>query len=369
MHRRIRSVATTLVVVLGAGLALAKDEAPKPFDRVKLRLELLQSMDRRIADRAARAHLEARMMLDRVLPLPYLGVDADPVEGGMSVTKVYPLTGAESAGVKLGDVITQVGDYPAGTPADLGLAIRAHEVGDTVPVRLRRDGKELELQAHLGTRPEEDEDEAEQFPAYAYHPEVSHTDRHLDFQGLDAGASCDLLEPLLGGHGRPPHYVARREGKAVYLRQDDGDPTGIRFPMAWVREFWAHDVVAKVRFRLAGGRQDQAAGLVVRGLNDYTYLVARANAVEGDLRIFRAANGLRRTLPGARGKVQVGDGAWHVLRVRAEGPRITAQVDGGPEVVGYDTYVSGGRAGLWTKSDAVTDFDDLELHPLAAKDR
>ena len=364
MDFRMRHVLMGLVVLAAASWAGADDGTPEPFDRVKLRLELLQSMDQRIEDRAAAAHLEARLMLDRIMPLPYVGIDADPVEGGMKITKIYPLTGAEKAGLRAGDVIVAVGRYPATTPKELGLAIRTHEVGDTVTVRLRREGKGMDAAVHLGTRPEEDEDEAEQFPAYASKPEVARTPRAYDFQDVTAAAWPEALEPVLGGHGNPPRFVGRREGEQVFLRQEDGDPTGIRFPMALVRRFWSPDVVVRVRFRLAGGRQDQAAGIVIRGQNEYTYLVARANAVEGDLRIFRAAHGLRRTLPGARGLVSVGDGAWHTLEVRAEGPKITARVDDGPEVVGYDTYVRGGRVGLWTKSDAISDFDDLDVRPL-----
>jgi len=369
MPIRFRLMVALSVVVLATGWALAKDEPEAPFDRVKLRLALLHSMDRQIEEHAARAHLEARLLLDRELPLPYLGIDADPVEGGMAVTKVYPSTGAAAAGLAVGDVVLRVGDAPAGTPAQLGLAIRAHEVGDEVRVTYRRGDVQAQVAALLGTRPEEDEDEDEQFPAYAEKPEIARTERRFDFQDVPAGSGADVLEAVLGGHGHAPRYVVHADGSARFLRQEDGDPTGIRFPMALAREFWAHDVVARVRFRLVGGAQDRAAGLVVRGVNDYTYLVARVNAVEGDLRIFRAAHGLRRTLPGARGAVAVGDGAWHVLEVRAEGARISARVDGGEEVVGYDTYVRGGRAGLWTKSDAVSDFDDLELHPLPAPTR
>ena len=346
MTARIRPAGAILVVVLAAGWALAKETPDAPFDRVKLRLALLRAMDRQIEDRAARAHLEARMLLDRELPLPYLGIDADPVEGGMHVTKVYPLTGAATADLRVGDVVLRVGSAPADTPARLGLAIRAHDVGERVQVTYRRGEAEAVVETLLGTRPEEDEDEDEQFPAYADKPEVARVERSFDFQELAAGATAGALEAVLGGHGRAPRYVGHREGTQGFVRQEDGDPTGIRFPMALVKEFWAHDVLARVRFRLVAGNQDQAAGLVVRGVNEYTYLVARVNAVEGDLRIFRAAHGLRRTLPGARGTVSVGDGAWHVLEVRAEGARISARVDDGPEVVGYDTYVRGGRAGF-----------------------
>ena len=74
---------------------------------------------------------------------------------------------------------------------------------------------------------------------------------------------------------------------------------GIRFPMALVSNVEADDVVGRIRFRVVGGAQDRAAGILLRYRDPYNYLVARANSVEGDLRIFRTVNGLRRTLPGA----------------------------------------------------------------------
>ena len=78
-------------------------------------------------------------------------------------------------------------------------------------------------------------------------------------------------------------------------------------------------------------------------------------------------NGVRRTLPGARAMGISDDDAWHTLEVRAEGPKLTAIVDGRIQAVGYDTYLPAGRVGLWTKSDAVSDFDDFEIEPSEAR--
>jgi len=154
-----------------------------------------------------------------------------------------------------------------------------------------------------------------------------------------------------------------REGEDSFLRQTADDRTGIRFPMAVVKDTVLGDGSVRVRFRFAGGEQDRAAGILLHWQNEANYLVARANAVEEDLRIFRIVNGVRRTLPNGRATGVPADGEWHELEFRAEGPRLTATMDGRIEVVAYDTYLPAGRVGLWTKSDAISDFDDLDVRP------
>ncbi len=361
--RTLALVASSLAALVCPS-AVADDPvpaAPRVFDRVKVRTEMLARMDAKIDAEAAEAHLDARILLDETMPLPYLGVDADPAEGGMKVTKVYPATGAEAAGLKEGDVVLSVDGRPTPDAAALGLAIRAHDVGDPLVFRWRRDGVESEAKSVLRKRPEEDEDEEEQFAYAQGGPNEQRDSIRFDFEGRKAGEPpADALEPLLGGHGRAPLWYVRIEGTSSFLRQEDDDPTGIRFPMLWAKGFSSRDVEAEVRFRLWSGRQDRAAGIVVRGENPWTYLVARANAIEGDLRIFRVVQGLRRTLPGGKAKVAIDDKAWHTLRVSAQGATIEARVDDGPAVSSYDTFVRGGRVGLWTKSDSVTDFDDLK---------
>jgi len=320
-------------------------------------------MDAEIDARAGREHLAARLMLDELLPIAYLGLDADEADGGMRITKVFPDTGAAAAGLREGDVVLAV----AGTRTEIGLAlgraIRRHRPGESVEVRYRRDGAESTVSAVLSKRPEEDEDEEEQFPEQrpgAAPPSPA----ALDFEGEPPGSLPALLESVLSGHGLPPRWIVVSDAGGARLRQDAADRTGIRFPMALVRDFAARDVAASVRFRFVGGAQDRAAGVVLRYRDPGNYLVARCNAVEGDLRIFRTANGVRRTLPGAIVRAEIGDEAWHTLTFRAEGPKLTATVDGKATATSYDTFLGAGRVGLWTKSDAVSDFDDLSFAPI-----
>lgn len=64
---------------------------------------------------------------------------------GVYVQSVAEDGAAESAGVKVGDVITQVGGVTVNTVSELQEQIGRHRPGDNVPVALMREGKEKML--------------------------------------------------------------------------------------------------------------------------------------------------------------------------------------------------------------------------------
>jgi hypothetical protein len=345
-------------------MAAALAAAPAGEDPALTRLRLLHRLDADIDEAAALAHLSARLALDEIMPLPYLGVDAEPVEGGLRLAHVYPLTAAESAGLKPGDVLVALGGAATLSKATLGTAIRSHGVADTVELLVLRDGAELRLPAKLGPRPEEDEDEAEQFPDLDLKPKSTTRILEFDFEHPKPWVLDQSFESELGGHGEPPSWVIDTWHDGQVLRQDSDDPTGIRFPLLIVRDARFADVGGRVKFRFAGGKVDRAAGLVLRYRNRFDYYVARVNAAEGDLRIFRVANGARVTLPGGRVEAPCDDDRWHVLEFRAVGSTLTATFDGTATATACDSWFLDGGAGLWTKSDSITEFDDLRLEPL-----
>jgi hypothetical protein len=366
----LRTLALVAVMFLVAGGPTSAEEpaptAPGGVDRIEARKALLRRLHHQADEAAGLAHLAARVAADEALPLPYLGLDAeaDAQAGGMRVTRVYPATAAQEMGIEAKDVILAVDGKPTPSEATLGLAIRSRAIGSRIALRIRRAAEELTLHATLGQRPEDNDDEEEAVPTHGDWPSGDQARALLTFNAAPAGPLPASMDVLLGGHGDEPRWHVMREGENGWIRQSAADATGIRYPMAWAAEFHARDVEARVRFRLVGGRQDRAAGLVVRGQDRWTYIVARVNGAEGDLNLYRCAHGRRQLLPGGEAKVSVDDGAWHVLEVRAQGARITATVDRTTEVTSHDTYVRGWHVGLWTKSDSVTDFDDFAARGL-----
>jgi putative serine protease PepD len=104
------------------------------------------------ADVAAR--VSEQLIAGEPVAHPYLGVMAGPAgDAGARVQQVATGSPAEQAGLRPGDVITQVGERPVGDPDDLLAAVQAYRAGDQVPVTVTRDGSAQELAVTLGAAP------------------------------------------------------------------------------------------------------------------------------------------------------------------------------------------------------------------------
>lgn len=73
------------------------------------------------------------------------------VSSGAYVTSVSSGTSAANAGIQVGDIITKCGDTTISSSTDLVLAVRSHNVGDTVSVTYNRNGQESTVQVTLGS--------------------------------------------------------------------------------------------------------------------------------------------------------------------------------------------------------------------------
>jgi 3-keto-disaccharide hydrolase len=118
------------------------------------------------------------------------------------------------------------------------------------------------------------------------------------------------------------------------------------------------DVDVSVRFKPISGREDASGGIVFR-FADGKYYVVRANALEDNFR-FYYYDQKRYQLASATVKPPA-LGQWHTLRVVAVGDLVQAYLDGKLLLDHRDSRFRSGQVGLWTKSDSVTAFDDLEI--------
>jgi len=101
----------------------------------------------------------------------------------------------------------------------------------------------------------------------------------------------------------------------------------------------------------------------VRLLDADNYYVARANALEDNVRFYRVVKGSRKQLAGVNIKVTANE--WHTLGLRAEGDLFTISYDGKTLYSTNDsTFAGSGKVALWTKSDSVTRFDRITITPL-----
>jgi putative serine protease PepD len=81
----------------------------------------------------------------------FLGVESDPeyTGGGALISSVSDGSAADEAGLRVGDVVIQVGDTPVHTSAGLKPAIRRYRAGQEVDMIVRRDDDRVRLQVTL----------------------------------------------------------------------------------------------------------------------------------------------------------------------------------------------------------------------------
>lgn len=85
-------------------------------------------------------------------PIPFLGVASLPEAGGCRVVTVASGSGAEAAGIALGDVLLSAQGVPLPTPEDLVEVLSAHAPGDTLELELRRGEERLRVRVTLGVK-------------------------------------------------------------------------------------------------------------------------------------------------------------------------------------------------------------------------
>ena len=146
-------------------------------------------------------------------------------------------------------------------------------------------------------------------------------------------------------------------GKALVQRATNNDFNVIVAPVGPYA-----DVDVAIRFKPISGQEDASAGIVFR-FSEGRYYVIRANALEDNFNLYYYDRG-RRQIAGARVKAPA-LGAWHKLRIAAEGDHLRGWLNDQLLIDHHDSKFSSGRVGLWTKADSVTAFDDLFVKPIS----
>lgn len=121
------------------------------------------------------------------------------------------------------------------------------------------------------------------------------------------------------------------------------------------------DVEAKVAFKANEGKNDQGGGILWRYQDANNYYVARFNPLEDNYRLYHVVAGKRTQFGGKEG-VKVPAGEWHTLTIKQVGDAITCSLDGKVQIEAKDgTFAKAGKVGVWTKADARTSFDDVQV--------
>jgi hypothetical protein len=134
------------------------------------------------------------------------------------------------------------------------------------------------------------------------------------------------------------------------------------YKVVLIKSMTASNLDLQVSFLPIEGNGDMGGGVIWRASGDRDYYLARANPLEQNIRIYRVVKGVRHLLQNFDQIIDVRQ--WHTLHVISRGCQIQVLYDKKPVFDLCDQTFTTGRIGLWTKSDAVTYFDDLRLQIL-----
>jgi hypothetical protein len=180
---------------------------------------------------------------------------------------------------------------------------------------------------------------------------------------FSASAGLGDFEFATTGNGKPGEWSIVKNETAQVLAQVGPDRTDNRFPLAVYRSFSGRDVDVTIRFMPVSGSVDQAGGVVIRLTSPDDNYIARANALENNVRFYRVVAGRREMIAGADTPVLAR--AWHTLRIVANGSRFAISFDGNELFTATDgTFPGAGKAGLWTKADSITWFESIDIKSL-----
>ncbi len=178
--------------------------------------------------------------------------------------------------------------------------------------------------------------------------------------------------------GLPPPWIGTQTGKgeAKWSVEKDPDAAGntcvlkqsgqADYPVCIKDGVSLKNGYVEVRFKPVSGKEDQAGGLIWRVQDKDNYYVCRANALEDNVVLYKTVAGKRSALDivGRKGgygvKAPVAPAQWHILRVEFKDGRFGVILDGKRLFEVEDsTFRNAGKAGMWTKADSVTLFNDF----------
>ena len=184
-----------------------------------------------------------------------------------------------------------------------------------------------------------------------------------DFEKLSPGKLPQGWFSTYTGNGHFGVWQVVDDNGNKVLAQLSSKNRGYHFNLAISEKPVLKDVEIKLRFKGVKGVEDQGGGPVWRFRDKNNYYVARANPLENNFRVYKVVNGRRIQLASAR--VPVPTGKWHTIKIRMVGTHIECFYNGKKYLdVKDSTFDAPGKIGLWSKADAVTYFDDLEVYEI-----
>jgi hypothetical protein len=205
---------------------------------------------------------------------------------------------------------------------------------------------------------------------------VRGVDRSFDLSQHPVNSLPKEFKSVITGQGKPgewkivpdnlpsmmpainPQTASTTPGLA--LAQLATDRTDEHFPLLILGEDHYTDFAASTKFKIVSGQQEQMAGLAFRIQDERNYYVVRASVLGRNLRFYKFVNGQRSEPIGV--DLDVSAGNWHELKVDCKGSVIRIYLDGKEPIPALTDYsFTGGKVGLWTKSDTIAHFAETRI--------
>lgn len=188
----------------------------------------------------------------------------------------------------------------------------------------------------------------------------------IDLSSMPSGLKPRGFTDALTGQGGPVRWKVLDDPSAPaggkVIAETSSDTTDYRFPICIYNGVTAKNVDVSVQFKPIAGSLDQAGGLIVRVQDPDNYYVARANALEDNVNLYKVVAGERRKI--ASYKAKVTEGVWHTLSLKVDEDLLEVAFDGKRVIQTHDeTFAGPGKVGLWTKADSLTHFANFQIHP------
>jgi len=167
--------------------------------------------------------------------------------------------------------------------------------------------------------------------------------------------------------GAAPNWEIRTDRTAptqpYVLAEIPSGRNNSRTPLAILNNLTTRDADVSVRIKPVSGHDGLAGGLVWRYRNENNYYVARADATENTVTVFKVENG--RKIPLLTDvKHPIPANSWSILKVSVRGARFQVFVDHRRVLEGRDSaFSTTGRVGLWAMTDCTVYFDDFRVYP------
>ncbi|MBS1858816.1 MAG: hypothetical protein JST11_25825 [Acidobacteria bacterium] len=191
--------------------------------------------------------------------------------------------------------------------------------------------------------------------------------RVVNFDNAPLGKTPPGWTVPITTHGPGPQWEIRSDRSAptppYVLARIAPRTSGEHCPLAIWEEASLRDGDISVRIKPVSGREMQTAGIVWRYRDENNYYLARANALDRNIQVFKVENGRRIPLMAAV-RHELPSNQWSILKVSVKGRRFQVYVDHRRVLQGQDgTFAAPGKVGLWTAGDSVTYFDDFRVAP------